>query len=93
MIPKKEVQKVAKLARLGLTNKEITKYQKDISKILDYIEKLKEVDISGMEPMSHSILVENVVRKDVSQEAKETKLMQLAPEIKGGYLKVKSILK
>lgn len=96
MISKKEVQHVAKLARLGLTEKEIEKFQKDLSAILDYIEKLKEVDVSETEPTSHSVLVENVARKDVENpklKEQSSKLLELAPETKGDFLKVKSILK
>ena len=75
MISKQEVEHIAKLARLGLTEKEIEKFQRELSKILDYIEKLgdedkssslpfaiarvKEVDISKTEPP----LVEAKVKK------------------------------
>jgi len=96
MITRKEVQHIAKLARLGLTEKEVRKFQKELSKILDYIEKLKEVDISKTEPTSHSIKVENVLREDASEEKNleiRKKLIEMAPETKDGYLKVKSILK
>ena len=94
MISKEEVQHIAKLARLGITKKEEEKFARELSKILDYIEKLKEVDISGIEPTTHSILVENVMRKDESRKSKveSGKLLELAPETKNGYLKVKSIL-
>ena len=110
MITKEEVQHIAKLARLGLTEKEIEKFQGELSSILDYIEKLKEVDISKVEPTSHSITralakggdeasassteVKNVMREDKSQKSKvkSQKLLELAPETKDGYLKVKSIL-
>jgi len=94
MISQKEVQHIAKLARLGLTEKEIEKMQKELSSILDYIEKLKEVDISKVEPSSHLIKVENVMREDEESKkpkAKSQKLLELAPETKAGYLKVKSI--
>ncbi len=96
MLTKDEVQHVAKLARLDLTEKEIDKFQKDLSAILDYFEKLKEVDVSGIEPMSHSIKVENVMRKDEENKEQKTgnkNLMELAPETKDGYLKVKSVIK
>ena len=49
MITKKEIQHIAKLARLGLTEKEIEKFQGEFSRILDYIEKLKEVDTTKVE--------------------------------------------
>ena len=94
MITKKEVEHIAKLARLGLTPNEVKKFQKELSKILDYIEKLKEVDVSKVKPTSHSIKVENVMRGDESLRSKVrgSRLLELAPETKNGYLKVKSIL-
>jgi aspartyl-tRNA(Asn)/glutamyl-tRNA(Gln) amidotransferase subunit C len=96
MISKKEVQHIAKLARLGLSEKEIEKYQRELSSILDYIEKLKEVDVSKIEPTSHSLRVENVMREDEINKklkVKNEKLLELAPETKAGFIKVKSILR
>jgi len=94
MISKEEVKKVAKLARLGLTENEIDKFQKDLSSILDYFEKLKEVDVSQVQATSHSMKIENVMRNDESSKFKvqSSKLLDLAPETKNGYLKTKSIL-
>lgn len=103
MITRQEVQHIAKLARLGLTEKEIRKYQKDLSLILDYIEKLKEVDISKVEPFPLerrremgplAIRLENVLRVDESERSKlkPRKLLDLAPETKNNYLKVKKII-
>lgn len=95
MITKEEVKHIAKLARLGLTEPEIEKFQKDLSAILDYFEKLKEVDISGIEPTSHSVLVENLMRRDESKEEKieiREKIIEGVPETKEGFVKVKSIL-
>jgi len=95
MISKEKVKHIAKLARLALSEKEIEKYQKELSKILEYIEKLKEVDVSGIEPVFHPLKIKNVMREDV--EAKKEinqikKLIELMPEKKGGYLKVKKVL-
>lgn len=95
MISENEVKKVAKLARLGLTEKEVKKFQKELSSILDYIEKLKEVDVSKVEPVSHSIKIENVMREDEPKEKNlemRKKIIEMAPEKKEGYLKTKSIL-
>ncbi len=100
MISKKEVQHIAKLARLGLTEKEMVKFQKELSPILDYVEKLKKVDVAKVEPTSHPLAVENVTRGDeenkkqsASWRTKNKKLLDLAPETKNGYIKVKSIIK
>lgn len=95
MISKEEVQHIAKLARLGITKEEEEKFAMELSSILDYIEKLKKVNISKIEPTSHSIKIENVMREDQSKEKKlETrkKLIEMAPEKKEGYLKTKPIL-
>lgn len=87
MITKKEVQHIAKLARLGLTPKEVAQFQKELSLILDYFEKLKEVDISEVKSEIQSVEIEKAARED----KKSSKLLELAPETKNGYLKVKSI--
>jgi aspartyl-tRNA(Asn)/glutamyl-tRNA(Gln) amidotransferase subunit C len=96
MITKREVKHIAKLARLGLAPKETGKLQKELSTILDYVEKLKEVDILGVAPTSHPFEIENVMREDIIKSKiknqKSKILLKLAPEIKNGYLKVKSIL-
>ena len=65
MITKEKVQHIAKLARLGLTAQEIKKMSKELSTILDYVEKLKEVDILGVAPTSHPLEIENVMREDI----------------------------
>jgi len=102
MINKEEVKHIAKLARLGLTEKEIAKFQKELSSIFDYIGKLKEVDISEVEPTSHSVGIENMMREDCPNPVEtrfqqtagkqSSKLLKLAPDTKDGYLKTKSIL-
>lgn len=95
MISEQDVKHIAKLARLGLTEKEIKKFRKDLSSILDYMEKLKEVDVSEIEPTSHSIKMENVMRSDngLKSKVQGSRLLDLAPETKDGYLKTKSIFK
>ena len=94
MITKEEVKHISKLARLGLLEKEIGKFQKDLSSILDYIEKLKKVDISKIKTVS-SLQIENITRGDKPDQETKTKtnLLDLAPKTQGAYLKVKSILK
>ncbi len=99
MISKQEIQHIAKLARLGLTEKEVKKYQKELSSILDYVGKLKEIDseISEFAFAKHLLEAENIMREDemrfgdASVDGAE-KLLELAPQTKNGYLKVKSIL-
>ena len=94
MISKEEVKHIANLARLSLTAEEVTKFQKELSLILDYINKLKEVDISNAQPNIHSVQAKNVMREDtVRKEDLEVrkKLIEMAPEKKGDYVKVKHV--
>ena len=93
MITKKEVQHIAKLARIGLDEKEIEKYSKDLSSILDWIKQLEEVDISKVEAVSHVTGLENVTREDRSEDfSGKENIVKLFPESKDGYDKVKSVL-
>ena len=94
MLSKEETEHIAKLARLGLGEDEIKKYRKDLSAILGYIDKLKEVDIEGVSPFTHSIKLDNVMRADIvvpRAEQATQKLIKEMPETKDGYLKVRSI--
>ena len=83
MITKKEVQHTANLARIGVTEAEIEKFQKDISSVLAYVDKLKKLDLAGVEPTSHPVKIDNVTRKDEARPWPQ-RLLQ-------GFLKVKSI--
>jgi len=93
MLDEKEVKKVAELARLKLKSQEVQKLRKDLAKILDYIEKLKELDVSKVKPTSHSVELFNVERKDKTKSQPAEKLIELFPEKKDRFLKVKSVFK
>lgn len=97
MINKKQVKHIAELARLSLTEKEISKFQKELSSILDFAEKLKQVDISQVRADFHSIPEINFkkgMRKDEPKKQDvETikKLIKSAPKTKDNYIKVKPV--
>ena len=94
-LSKEQVEHVAKLARLGLSDKEKRKFQKELSAILDFVEKLKEVKTEKVEPTAQVTGLEKVSREDKgrAKSKQETdKLLNLAPETKDGYVKVKAVL-
>lgn len=95
MLSREEILHIATLARIGLSEKDIEKYQHDLSAILDYFKKLEEVDVSGVEPIGHITGVQNVFRADRQEDfgsiGKEG-IMKNVPERKDGYIKVKSVL-
>jgi aspartyl-tRNA(Asn)/glutamyl-tRNA(Gln) amidotransferase subunit C len=62
-----DVIKIAHLARLGLTPDEIAVYQEQLSAILDYAERLNELDLTGVEPSAHAVARTNVLREDVAE--------------------------
>ena len=93
MLSVKEVQHIASLARIDLSDSEVLKFQKELSSILGYFEILSEVDTSAIEPMTHAVFVRNVMRQDSAKSAQEaSRLLKMATATKGKHLKVKSIL-
>ncbi len=93
MIKEKEVKYLAQLARLELTEKDIQKLEKDLVSILDYIDQLKEVDVSQVELGEEA--EERSLRKDEVQLplSEADRLLSLAPSRQDRYIKVKSIFK
>lgn len=92
MITIKDVEHVAKLARLELTEEEKVKFSKQLGDILKYVEQMNEVDTTGVEPMSHAIPVVNVFREDVVvQEQTKEELMANAPSKEDGFFRVPKI--
>lgn len=90
----KEVEHIARLARIGISAKEKKKFQGDLGSILDYVDKLQEVDVSGVEATAHITGLENEIREDRGglSHADPKKLIDMAPDTKDGYVKVKKIL-
>ena len=94
MISKEEVLKIAKLARLELTEKEVKKMQKDLTAILDYFKVLKKAPRST-KATKVTQEQKNGLRKDEIKERPASlagDLVQAAPQKKEGYVKVKAIL-
>jgi len=91
MISKEEVQHIAKLARLELTETEVTKMQKDLSAILDYFDLLKKAPKPELTKKEGDL---SATRKDdvVSSYNARDRIIELAPDKKDDYIKVKTIL-
>src|SRR6266480_2988728 len=64
MIDRDEVLHVARLARLALSDEEVERMSRELSGVLDHIEKISELELDGVPPTSHVIEVENVLRPD-----------------------------
>jgi len=62
-----DLRYTAQLARLHLTEEEIARFQTQLVQILEYVDKLKQVDVRGVEPTAHANAVYNVFRADAAQ--------------------------
>lgn len=92
MITIKEVEHVAKLARLELTGEEKVKFSKQLGDVLEYAQQMNEIDTEGVEPMSHAIPIVNVMREDeVVHEFSREELMANAPLKEDGFFRVPKI--
>ena len=94
MISLEEVKHVATLARIDFSVEEFKQLQKELCSILDYIDKLKEVDVKEIKPTSHSLLIKNVLREDkakLGSVPNSRNLIDLAPSRKKSFIKVKSV--
>ncbi|HBO17215.1 MAG: Aspartyl/glutamyl-tRNA(Asn/Gln) amidotransferase subunit C [Candidatus Moranbacteria bacterium GW2011_GWE2_35_2-] len=95
MLTKQEIKNVAALARLGLQEENIERYQKDLSGILDYFKQMEELDTENIQPIGHIAGTSNVFREDQKKELDEKErnaILKNAPEIKNDLIKVRSVL-
>ena len=92
MITKDQVEHVAKLARLSLSEEEKELYTKQLSKILDYIDQLNKVNTDGIEPMTQPIPTVNVMRTDIiKKQFERTDMLKNAPQEEYGFFRVPKI--
>jgi aspartyl-tRNA(Asn)/glutamyl-tRNA(Gln) amidotransferase subunit C len=92
-ITKNEVEKVAHLARLDFSEEEKVKFTSQLNDILMYIEKLNQVDTTGIEPVSHAIALQNAFRDDVVKDSLSHALsLSNAPEARGPFFRVPKVI-
>ncbi|HNP95246.1 MAG TPA: Asp-tRNA(Asn)/Glu-tRNA(Gln) amidotransferase subunit GatC [Cyclobacteriaceae bacterium] len=92
-IDRATLEKIAHLARLELDEKEVPKLLEDMSRMISFVEKLKEVDTTGVEPlttMSHEI---NAVREDkIKNQLSTDDVLKNAPDQEGSYFRVPKVI-
>ena len=92
MLSTKEVQKIAQLSRLALTDAEVAKFQTQLSDILDFVAQLQEVDTAGVEPLHQVGEHTSVVRSDeVNQNTDRELLLDSAPKRHGDYVETLAV--
>ena len=81
MITKKDVEHIALLARLGLTEQEKKKFGSQLGQILENVAKISELDIKKIQPTSHAVELKNVFREDKAWDClSQEKALSNAPE-------------
>lgn len=77
---KESISKIVELARLKFQEKELEKFSQKAKHVLDYIEQLKKLDTSKIEPTSHAIEIVNAFRQDKQEKFQNAqKILEIAP--------------
>lgn len=88
-----DVRYVATLARLELSDEECAVFQPQLDAILDYAEKLRALDVEGIEPMAHPVPVHDVMREDTPHESLPVEaVLRNAPEQAQQQIKVPKVI-
>ncbi len=88
MLSQTDVEKLAKLARISLTEEEKAQFGKEIESILGYVSEIQEVAKEG----DRTISIKNVLREDVPVNTESKNLIESAPHSEGDFITVKKIL-
>lgn len=90
---KMDIEKVARLARLELSEEEKVTFGDQLEQILNYMDQLNRLDTRGIEPTSHTITISNVFREDeVTPSVPREEIFSIAPDEEEGHFKVPRIL-
>ena len=94
MITKEEIIKIAKLSKLHVSENDLESYSKQISKILDYMSQLNEVDTENVDEFSNKLFDNNQdLREDVVEPSLDRdKVLKNSPESDGVYVKVPKVI-
>ena len=88
-----QVKDVAKLARLEIPPERLALLTGQLESILEYVAKIGEVDMTGVEPIAHALPLHNVLRDDVVEPSLPlNKVLQNAPETDGPFFKVPKVI-
>lgn len=93
-LTREDVLKLARLARLTITDEEVETYRAELSEILKYVELLQTADVAGLEPTSQVTGLKNVMREDkiVDYGISPDDLLRIAPKTQDRHVKVKRMI-
>jgi aspartyl-tRNA(Asn)/glutamyl-tRNA(Gln) amidotransferase subunit C len=91
VIEREQVLHVARLSRLKLTEEEVAVLERELSSILDHVDRLAEIDIEGVEPTTHVVPLQNVLRDDLPRPSLDRdRALEGAPDPRDGAFRVPS---
>jgi aspartyl-tRNA(Asn)/glutamyl-tRNA(Gln) amidotransferase subunit C len=91
VIDREQVLHVARLARLALGDEEVERMSRELSTILDHVDKISELELEGVEPTSHVVALENVLRPDEPRPSwARERVLEGAPDPAEGAFRVPS---
>jgi len=92
-VTKETIEHISELARLNISEAEKDKMVSEMEKIISYVDKLDELDTSGVEPMEHVLPMHNVFREDeVKNSFSRDKLLECAPSHEKGCYRVPKVV-
>ncbi len=92
-LPKDEVEKIAHLARISISEQDIPLYARHLSDILAFVEQMNNVDTSGITPMAHPLDAVARLRADVVSETNQREHFQsIAPQVEAGLYLVPKVI-
>ena len=88
-----EIERLALLARLGLSEEEKERFAIQISSIIDYVDKIHELDVGQASPLINTLPITNVLRDDEARPGPERDVMlKNGPDVEDGYFRVPKIM-
>lgn len=89
-----EIKKLAHLSRLELNEEAVAKMSEDMEKVLGFVEKINELELRDIEPLTHLTEEVNILRKDeVKQEITHEEALKNAPDANTDYFKVPKVMR
>ena len=92
-LDRQQIEHIASLARIGLTDEEIELFRQQLSHILEQFEILDELDTAGIQPTGHAVDLHGVLRDDEAQDSLTSEdTLRNAPRREGNFIRVKAVL-
>lgn len=92
-ISREQVLHIARLARIELEEGDVERYREDLSSILEYVDKLGELDLDGVEPTTHAVELAGRLREDeVEQRISRESALANAPDVETGHFRVPKVV-